>query len=100
MGKNSPEKGWFWWLGAEKNLPFKKFPINIDIQFAFTDGALNKKSGFVYSRIKTSTDIKFKKITISPFIIFQIPAGDQNGNKGDYIKEEEMAGGISFTFDF
>lgn len=24
VGKNSPKKGWFWWLGAEKNLPFKK----------------------------------------------------------------------------
>lgn len=98
--KSHGKKGWFYWLGAEKNLPFKKLPINLDIQFAFTDGALNRQSGFIYSRVKTSTKIQFKKIVISPFVIFQIPAGDQNGDKRDYIKEEETAAGISFTFNF
>jgi hypothetical protein len=100
--------GEFFWLGISRNQPLGIKPfggelsLRADASFAFaTDGSLGREGGFVYSRIQVSLNVPISKnLSLNPFCMVQIPAGDQNGRKGDFVGgvEEVIGGFVSAKF--
>ncbi len=95
--------GEFFWLGLSRSQPLGLKPfggeisLRADASFAFaTEGSLGREGGFVYSRIQTSVNVPLsKKFSLCPFWMIQVPSGDQNGRKGDFVGEvEQVVGGF------
>lgn len=103
VGSESPERGWFYWVGVKKNLPLSdKISFNLNSSLAFSDGALRRDPGFIYGRIFTVANIKINdKVSLSPFLVIQIPAGGQHGKPTDYTdKREKFMFGVSLNINF
>lgn len=100
VGRKSPERGWFGWPGLKNDFSISKsVTLNIRAYAEFSDGALGKDPGFIYSRLQLTPTIKVgSKLSVSPTVIFQFPASNQDGKPGDYANRERVVFGLSFNF--
>jgi hypothetical protein len=100
--------GEFFWFGLKRDqmLGFKpiggEVSLRADASFAFvTQGSMGRDGGFIYSRVQTLFNIPLsKKFSFNPFCMVQIPAGDQNGGKRDFVSgvEQVFGGFLSVRF--
>lgn len=103
VGRKSPERGWFYWVGLKRNQSLSdKVSLNLNALLAFSDGALSRDPGFIYGRLLTSVDVRIsQKVSLSPFLTIQVPAGGQRGRRNDYTdQKEKMAVGVNLNFNF
>jgi hypothetical protein len=86
-------------LRRDQSLGIKPFgsevSLRVDAFFAFvTQGSMGRDGGFIYSRVQTLFNIPLsKKFSFNPFCMVQIPAGDQNGGKRDFVSGVERVFG-------
>lgn len=108
VGELSKE-GDFFWLGASRTQPLGIKPfggevsLRVDSSFAFaTQGSMGREGGYVFSRIQTSLNVVplSKKFSLNPFYMVQIPAGDQNGGKRDFVSDVETVSGVFVSAKF
>lgn len=96
VGEGSPHPGSFWWLGIKRKQPFslwgKEMPLSIDVQFAFSDGALGregKHSGFVYGRLTVFQEIAITEhLALLPHVIWQ--GAPSYGGPLDYAERQNV----------
>lgn len=93
--------GEFFWLGLKRDQPLGIKPfggevsLRVDGSFAFAiQGSMGRDGGFIYSRVQTLLNVPLsKKFSVNPFCMVQIPAGDQNGGKRDFVSGVERVFG-------
>jgi len=103
VGKSSPHSGSFGWLGFQRQQPFWLFgreaPLSLDLQLAFSDGALGKKGkdgGFIYGRLNLLWLFKLtENLSFGPQILWLVADGSQHGGPRDYV-EGRYAFGYGF----
>lgn len=103
VGKSSPHSGSFGWLGFQRQQPFWLFgreaPLSLDLQLAFSDGALGKKGkdgGFIYGRFNLLWLFKLtENLSLGPQIFWLVADGSQHGGPRDYV-EGRYAFGYGF----
>ncbi len=100
--------GEFFWLGASRTQPLGLKPfagevsLRADVSFAFaTEGSLGRQGGFVYSRYQASLNVPISKhLSLNLFCMVQVPAGDQNGRKIDFVSQVEKVFGGFVSVEF
>lgn len=107
VGETSPHPGSFWWLGLKRKQSFslldKEMPFIIDMQLAFSDGALGregKNSGFAYGRVTVFQEIVITEhFAVLPHIIWQ--GASSYGKPLDYAERPHVfVYGVTFRYQF
>lgn len=106
VGENSPGRGWFHTIGGHRNQLIKEFTIggytrslyvDFDASLGLSSGALEGKSGLVWSRFGATATLEINKnISLSHSLSIQIPNRDGKG----YVDEEELVGGVFLNLSF
>ena len=109
IGDASPDGGWFVFFGSQYRQPlWFNLPGNadrqnllVDVSGAYSDGALGRESGVPWGRVKLSTDVRLSDdLTLTPSVLWQIGAGDQDGLPDDYTDGNQTVYALSLTYKF
>lgn len=107
VSSQSPEGGWFLWLGMRRTQPLgfniAKEPavINLNLMTAYSDGAFKANPGWVFARLEAGLPIKAgKNLTITPKILWQTPIGGQEKHTSPYTTKDEIVGTLALHWRF
>ena len=99
----SPDDGWFVWAGVRGSFKtvIPRTKLTADVSIAYSDGALGRDAGLVFSRVTIGLPIKAsKKFTITPSVLLQAPIGNQRSYLHRYTDRNEVVGSLGFSFGF
>ena len=103
----SPERGWFVWTGLRRdqqlgfNIGSEPAKLSIEWMNAYSDGALHRDPGWVFTRFSAAFKIPVNKhLMITPGILYQLPIGGQENHPRPYTTENEVVGQVSLRWTF
>ena len=104
---SSWREGWFVFGGLRKSITLGQWTakrpvaLNLEASTAYSAGALRDFTGFVYGRFTTSLDIPLSKsVTLSPNLVYQIPASGQRNNPNGFTDRNKFVFGGKITWIF
>lgn len=107
ISDSSPERGAFLWAGLRRSQPLgfnlagEPAKLNFDWMNGYSDGALHRDPGFVFSRVTFELPLKISKnLELVPSALFQVPIFGQASHDRSYTKRNEAEMQIALRWRF
>lgn len=109
VGSKSPESGFFAFAGLSRSqslgfsLPWTedKQALDLGAETLWSFGALGRDAGYVGTKLWASTTIPTSKHSyLTPSILYQLSAGDQDGSASDYVDGNQWVFRLAWGLNF